>query len=299
MSSDKLQFKQDIAYEVGSENPFTGQVFDYFDKEEKSIKSEANYKNGYKDGKCVDYFENGKIKSENNFVIGKFNGKQTEFFKNGQAKEEKEYFNGNCLKISRWNENGALVEKLRFINNKLISWDGWYDNGNKKGEFQNDTSIAIGKINYYTDDHSESFNAYYINSYELPLLQMLGLVGKPSANLKSSSFLGTPELEKSSITDKCGYPFFVLDENQNLVNSLNIIFNYHQRNASFIVLAVTVENVPIGQSNQILSILNRFLNEQGFREEKPNRLVSKQKNMRVDIYKGEKLTTYLFWDFIQ
>ena len=274
VTSEKLQKREGIAYEINSNKPFTGKVIDYYDKEEKKLKLQEEYKDGLIEGESISFYENG------------------------HKNEMRNYSKGNCDNIARWTETGTLIEELRFNNKKLISWNAWHDNGNKKAEFLNDTTVAIAQMKYYTEDQLESFNAYYINYYQLPFLQMLDLVGKPRTFLKSSNFMGVPKLEKSSFTDKCAYVFFVLDENQKMENTFNIIFNYSQKEQLFFALVVSIAKQPMSQSNLLLSAINTLLNQQVFQEVKPNRLISKQRNMSVDISNRETDILYTFWNFI-
>ena len=61
IDESKLQIRNEIAYEVNQEKPFTGKVVKYYENSQKA--SEIYYTNGVQEGLFVEYYENGQIKT--------------------------------------------------------------------------------------------------------------------------------------------------------------------------------------------------------------------------------------------
>ena len=74
---------------------------------------------GYKNGYCKYYYENGKLKSEGNYKMGKEEGLIISYFENGH-KESEEFFldgilNGKC---KYFDENEKLIIEGSFLENE-------------------------------------------------------------------------------------------------------------------------------------------------------------------------------------
>lgn len=94
---------------------------------------EHSYRNGEYDGKYIDYFADGKIKLENFYKEGKLVGDSKEFYANGQLRILRQYDQqGNKEGLQEvYRENGTLISKEIYKQDKHISAERWYQNGQK------------------------------------------------------------------------------------------------------------------------------------------------------------------------
>ena len=67
----ELDWRDDVAYELGSKSPFTGIVVNYYSETENKLKEKFTIKNGEKDGSYESYHENGKIYEQRYYFNGK------------------------------------------------------------------------------------------------------------------------------------------------------------------------------------------------------------------------------------
>jgi len=66
----ELDWRDDVAYELGSKSPFTGIVVNYYSETENKLKEKFTIKNGEKDGPYESYHENGSINFKGNYSKG-------------------------------------------------------------------------------------------------------------------------------------------------------------------------------------------------------------------------------------
>ena len=66
LPSDKLNVRNDIAYEVNSQSPFTGIAVRHYDKGE--IMEKTCYKDGLQDGESIYFYLTGQWKLKMNFI---------------------------------------------------------------------------------------------------------------------------------------------------------------------------------------------------------------------------------------
>lgn len=78
----KLQIRNEIAYEVNSQTPFTGTVIDYF--QNGQIMLSVNYVNGKKDGRSVIYYRNGAFREIQNWRDGEKDGTWEEYYRDDE-----------------------------------------------------------------------------------------------------------------------------------------------------------------------------------------------------------------------
>jgi len=142
-----------------------------------------------KDGKWIEWHENGTKRAEVNYKDGNENGKFTEWYKNGNMEYEGSYKNGKLDgKLIAWHEN---TTKRAEINYEDGSRDGeftqWYKNGQKntKGQYKNKRRVGkwfvwkkngkriYNKNEYIEDDENQhcfldSDDEYYFDEVKYP-----------------------------------------------------------------------------------------------------------------------------------
>ena len=85
---EKINFRNNIAYEINSTDPFSGIVIEYFEAEQVFIKSKTSYKDGKIEGSHEEYYESGQLKSKTSYKDGKIEGPYEEYYQNGQLKKK-------------------------------------------------------------------------------------------------------------------------------------------------------------------------------------------------------------------
>ena len=113
------EIREGIAYVKGETKAFTGIIKSYYDN--RNLKSEANFKDGKKEGLFKKYYENGDLKSEANFKDGKGNGIGKIYYPNGNLESEisvkDDKFEG-LFKL--YYENGYLIAEHYYKDGKII-----------------------------------------------------------------------------------------------------------------------------------------------------------------------------------
>ena len=105
--------------------------------------SKGKLKNGKKDGKWTNWYENGQKKSEENYKDGKGDGKQYEWFKNGQIRHEDNYKDGKRDgKWTWWYENGQKYFEINWKDGKK---DGKWTTWNKNGQITSEVIYKDGE----------------------------------------------------------------------------------------------------------------------------------------------------------
>ena len=121
---------------------------------------EGEYKNGKKNGKGKEYYENGHLKFEGEYLKGKKiygkgfnekgdiilniekNGKGKEYYSNGAIQFEGEYFNGRKWNGQGYNDEGSLEFKIKYGKGNIkeynyigkLEYEGEYLNGKRHGK---------------------------------------------------------------------------------------------------------------------------------------------------------------------
>lgn len=138
----KLEQRNGLTYEVGKDEPFSGQAIAYNDNGKKQ--SSTEYKDGKISGKIYGWYPSGNKQVEGQLVNGQKTGVWTAWFENGNKirqgayennKEEGEYI--------WWYENGKVSKKgIYHAGIADGKWEWYYENGQKKQE-----GILRGEIN--------------------------------------------------------------------------------------------------------------------------------------------------------
>jgi len=89
ISPNKLNFRNEIAYEINSHTPFTGYVIKHYDDGEMYYKN--CYKDGQLEGESISYYSSGQWKAKVNYKKGEPNGPYEFYYENGQLRSKGEY----------------------------------------------------------------------------------------------------------------------------------------------------------------------------------------------------------------
>ena len=113
VDGSRLVMRNEIAYEINSTTPFTGDVLTYH--ENGQLSSRAATKDGKLDGITETYFENGKLSYRANTKDGELDGITENYFENGTLKSRMNLKDGEPDGISeRYSEDGTLRSRTNF-----------------------------------------------------------------------------------------------------------------------------------------------------------------------------------------
>jgi antitoxin component YwqK of YwqJK toxin-antitoxin module len=89
------------------------------------------FKDGLRDGKQLEYYNNGQVKEESETVNGRYNGVVLKYWENGRIKSKENYDLGEKGDgvHEAYNENGVLISFEKYLNKERIeyttyNWDG-------------------------------------------------------------------------------------------------------------------------------------------------------------------------------
>ncbi len=168
---NEITYRDSIAYFHNS--PFTGILVD-----KKTNKPLGEFLNGYKNGKFIQYYSNGKIESEVEFSNGKIlDGKYVTYLKNGQIEQEETYKDGKIISIGKY-KDGKLSE-LSVLTTELYSggqkkgegylkndkkdslWTEWFETGQIKSEGQYKNGLREGQWTIWYENGKKEFEGNY------------------------------------------------------------------------------------------------------------------------------------------
>ena len=154
----------DVFYQQDSPEPYTGPVFDLWENGNKML--DGSFKNSVKDGRWMEWFDNGQpekqynyrygqkhgywaewhsnglLAVEGSYVDGKEDGNWTYWYRSGQKEKVVDYNNGWWNgKSQKWFLNGQLMENLTYKEQVPVGkWQYWFENGQLK------SYLDIGKL---------------------------------------------------------------------------------------------------------------------------------------------------------
>jgi hypothetical protein len=110
-------------------------------------------KDTLKDGKCIQYYKNGKVGELSEWKMGKIDGKYEAFYENGNPKLRMRYIEGIANgEVNTFFENGYLMEVYQAVNGVI---EGAYKRFDEKG-------LLVEVLNYRNGQaHGDAF--YYEN----------------------------------------------------------------------------------------------------------------------------------------
>ena len=128
---DQIEYRDGVAYEINSANPFTGILVEY--NLDGNLSLREHYKDGRKDGAAELYHDNGQLSLSVNFKEGKEEGLYEHYFENGQLDTKGNYING--LEDGTWESfyhTGGLAYAIQYKNGKVILPSVYFDKNSRK-----------------------------------------------------------------------------------------------------------------------------------------------------------------------
>ena len=93
----------------GEGKPFTGLTYELYPN--GNLIYYCYYKNGFKDGDFIEFYNDGQIKSIQYMKRGTISGIESIWYNNGVLKSETKYEYGVCLTYKEWDEKGNLIDE--------------------------------------------------------------------------------------------------------------------------------------------------------------------------------------------
>ncbi|MDO6445330.1 DUF1566 domain-containing protein [Colwellia sp. 1_MG-2023] len=110
ISTSKLQDRNGVFFEVGSQTPFTGVAIQYFTN--KQVHHKTQYKDGKRDGYFERWYSNGMQEYALYYKGGEFNGNYKQWYKNGALAIEAEFVAGKIITEKVWSKEALLLSDL-------------------------------------------------------------------------------------------------------------------------------------------------------------------------------------------
>jgi antitoxin component YwqK of YwqJK toxin-antitoxin module len=135
ISPNEIVEKNDLVYQVGSNEPFTGRVIST--RYDGSKAYEEPYVNGKLYGARTEWDRLGNRISETNYIDGAMTGPETHWYLSGQVMAITHYVKGARHGLStRWCENGQKRFEWSYANNMKNGMQStWYLSGQKYSEY--------------------------------------------------------------------------------------------------------------------------------------------------------------------
>lgn len=89
--------------------PFTGLAYELYDN--GNVAYYCNYKNGFKEGYFVKFYQNGNLKSIDNMVKGQTRGTRKIWYDSREKRYEGEFKFGVCLCGTEWDKQGNIIKQ--------------------------------------------------------------------------------------------------------------------------------------------------------------------------------------------
>jgi len=144
------------------------------------------YLDGEREGKCKEWFENGRFCSHEFYRAGKFEGERKEWYENGQPRVQEFYRNGKHEGERRmWNRETGQLINLEFYRNGKLEGERktWYENGAARSyEFYRDGNKEGEQKFWYTNGQIHGRIFYRKEKCEGRLWHSNGLLSLQSGN---------------------------------------------------------------------------------------------------------------------
>lgn len=129
------------------------------------ISKKYNYKNGYKEGKYISYYQDGTKEYECNYKKGKLHGISSSWNDKGEITRESEYFNGNMDGFTKNYSDGKLTSMYESKNGKVVGTHKYFEKGKlyAEGNLNFNKKNGVWKIYYENEGYEE---ITYLNDVE-------------------------------------------------------------------------------------------------------------------------------------
>lgn len=143
----KLELRDSLIYEKGSDIPFTGREYARIDN--KII--EYDVINGIKNGEFRLYYENGKLEIKGNINNNLNEGRWQYFYESGQVESEGDFVNNLPYGLWKWYyRSGNLREEGKFLKGERI---GEWKQYNERGEVIEERVFSLSDSINSDSDH--------------------------------------------------------------------------------------------------------------------------------------------------
>ncbi|MDR1835278.1 MAG: toxin-antitoxin system YwqK family antitoxin [Fusobacteriaceae bacterium] len=140
--ADRTEFTNDLIYEKGEKEPYTGTVVTK-GPDGKTLE-EKSYKNGRLDGQAKRYDENGKLTMEEYYRNGRREGTRKSYYPDGTVYREDNYDNGRRKGYSRtFFKNGKLQSERSYDNDQIDGVSKGYD---LNGTLRLEENYKVGRL---------------------------------------------------------------------------------------------------------------------------------------------------------
>jgi len=276
INEKQLQIRNDLAYEVNSEEPYTGEVLDYYDSENKQMKFRVNY------------------------TKGKMDGIVTFYHKNGNKSEEYKYENGKEIEGRSWYESGQLMGERAYSGGKVIKMSSYLDNGQKEFSFDNDTHKDFTKFEFLNAKNEIDRTAYYLNSKIIPMMSFIEMNGKSPDEIIQK--FGKVEAEGSQKDVMVTYIYrFYRAENGSSVLKNKAVVTYSffkSKDGSIDPIPVPGQivyyNITEQEKMEIMTEADKYLLANGFLETKKNEFKGDKFSLsKIELYNNISYSFYM------
>ena len=145
---EKLNFRNNIAYEINSTDPFSGVVIKYFEAEQSSVRSKTSYKDGKIEGPYEEYYENGQLKIKS-YQVDEFayEGVYQTYHENGQIKYLKFIVDPETglMYGDTYDSSGNLISR-QYVKIKDDIPQKWLESESYEEDFDMQGNITVRRI---------------------------------------------------------------------------------------------------------------------------------------------------------
>ena len=163
----EIEERDAITYKIGKYDPYSGIVEETGGK--RGYKLLGRFLDGKRDGKWVQWYDNGQVEVQGEYYRGKKHGEWSLWYNNGKAKEQGTFTFGKIDSLYKyWFDNGHLKEEQRYKKGLPHGrWTKWYkedptlkyvENGNwqyKDGVYK-DENNELWSWWWYLNDNKET-----------------------------------------------------------------------------------------------------------------------------------------------
>ena len=169
----EIEERDGITFKIGKYEPYSGIVEETGGK--RGYKLLGRFLDGERDGKWVQWYDNGQVEVQGEYYRGKKHGEWSLWYNNGKSKEQGTFSFGKIDSLYKyWYDNGHLKEEQRYKKNLPHGrWTKWYkedptlkyvENGNwqyKDGMYK-DENNELWSWWWYLNDNKEA-EGYYLD----------------------------------------------------------------------------------------------------------------------------------------
>jgi len=189
---DKLKYRDGIAYAVGENEGFSGQLVTHYSNGKKEI--EINYKNGKQEGLDTWWYRNGQKGRKSHYKNNKLDGLETEWLDDGSIEATINWRNGKKIGLETrfsYRANGTKVWEEKYLDDEIVERKYFRD----KFAVQRD---ALIKKKLHKAEKERWANEYKINFSDGKVVSIIPKLPKLLQRSKQSSIFAHSIQNKDS-----------------------------------------------------------------------------------------------------